>query len=210
MEERPDYLEAILAFLNSKYQLCWGDGPEPRPSLPNTCLQRLREIIKFREVPQKEIILRPGEICGELRLILKGLLRCYYLKEPGQIDVTLWLYAEQEVVVSVNSYYQQRPGRCYIQAIEDSVLAYITFEEEQQLYRDFVEFNVVGRILEAKYVQDYERQLENIKCLSAMERYVQLRDEAPGLVQRVPGMYLATYLDMHPDSLSRVRRQLSN
>jgi CRP-like cAMP-binding protein len=177
--------------------------------LTDACQDRLRQIIKCRKISKKEYLLRAGEINDKMHFIKEGFLRCYYREKITDAEVTSWLYTEGELVVSVRSYYRQVPGEEYIHAVEDSLLYYITYEEELQLFKEFHEYSELGRNLEIKYVLDFDRQLQNLRMLTKTQRYQQLLEKNSGLVHRAPVMYLASYLDMTPESLSRVRGQFS-
>jgi CRP-like cAMP-binding protein len=76
------------------------------------------------------------------------------------------------------------------------------------MYRTFVEFNVVGRVLTNKYLRIWHRQARNIRMLTAEERYQFLLENQPELINRVPVQDLASYLDMSRETLSRMRGRI--
>ena len=112
---------------------------------------------------------------------------------------------EGDVSVSVESFYDQTKSYESIQALEDSELYYIGFQELEFIYREFAEFNVTGRLLAIRYLKLSTRQLYCIRMRSARERYDWLMKDSPDLVLRVPVKYLASYLDITNDTLKRVR-----
>ena len=171
------------------------------------CVAYLRRIIRRQKLRKNQLLLREGEICKNIYFIKKGLLRCYYVRDG--VEVTDWLFSEGDTVVSINSFYDQRPGVDFIQALERCELFYITYRQLQTLFERYIEFNVVGRILTNKYLRVWHAQARNIRMLTAGQRYDLLMEQQPELINRVPVQYLASYLDMSKATLSRMRSRLN-
>lgn len=192
-------MEELLLFLNNVATLHgW--------PLSEKCLAYLRTIIQEKKLKKDEILLRPPDVCTNLYFIREGLLKCYYLLRGN--EVCDWFFGEGETVVSIDSFYDQLPSIEFIQSLEDCILYYITHEELEYLYRTFVEFNVVGRVLTNKYLRIWHRHAKNIRMLSAEERYQLLLDTQPELVRRVSVQDLSSHLDMRRETLSRVRGKI--
>ena len=171
--------------------------------LSKKCIKYLKRVVKTTRLGAEDYLLEPGNVCKNLYFIHAGLLKCYYIVHDRA--VCEWFFGEWETVVSIDSFYDQVPSQDFIQAIEDCVLYYITFDQLNYLYRTFVEFNVVGRVLTNKYLRIWHRQAKNIRMLTAEERYIFLLENQPGLIQRVTVKDLSSYLDMSSETLSRVR-----
>jgi CRP-like cAMP-binding protein len=170
------------------------------------CLNYLQGIVKTTSLKSDEFLLKEGQKCENLYFIQKGLLKCFYVVHDT--PVSDWFFGEQEAVVSVDSFYDQVPSEDFIQALEDTDLFYISFNDLAYLYRNFVEFNVIGRILTNKYLRIWHRQARNIRMLNAGERYSFLLQRQPELIKRVPLRDLASYLDMSRETISRIRGQI--
>jgi CRP-like cAMP-binding protein len=188
-------MEEILAFLKSIY-----------PLLSEECLTFLRSVVKKRILKRNEYVLLPGEVCRNLYFIKKGLMRCYYVLDGREL--TDWVFSENAAVVSVDSFYDQVPSDEFVQALEPCELYYISFDNLELAYRCYVEFNFVGRVLTLKYLRIWHDLVRKIRALEAEERYNLLVKEQPELVLRVKQKVLATWLDMHPGTLSRLRSKL--
>jgi CRP-like cAMP-binding protein len=189
-------MEELLTFLNAI------SAAEGWP-LSTACLDFLPTIIKKLTLKKGEYLLVPGQVCENLYFIQKGLLKCFYVVHGKAVSD--WFFGEMETVVSIDSFYDQVPGEDFIEAIEDCELFYISFPEFQHLYRTYVEFNVIGRVLTNKYLRLWHRQARNIRMLSAKERYLFLLKNQPDLIKRVEVQDLASYLDMSRETLSRMR-----
>jgi CRP/FNR family transcriptional regulator, anaerobic regulatory protein len=174
--------------------------------LSKACLAHLRKIIKPKTLKKDEFLLSAGETCKNLYFIKRGLLKCFYILHDR--EVCDWFFGEGETIVSIDSFYDQLPSKDFIRALEDCELFYISFEELDYLYRTFVEFNVVGRVLTNKYLRIWHKQARNIRMLTAEERYAFFLETQHQLANRIPVQDLASYLDMARETLSRKRRGL--
>jgi CRP-like cAMP-binding protein len=184
-------MEQLLAYLNS---VC---------PLSESLRERLLDVTRRRVVQRKEFLLRAGEVCRHLYFIETGLLRCYYLKD--EVEVTEWLMKEDDLVTAVESFYPQAESQVYIHALEKCVLYYISFEDFETVINEEPAFVYIAWKLTVKYLIFYTQQLHNIRLLSARERFQFLKDTNPDLIRRVPVTYLASYLDMLRETLSRTR-----
>ena len=175
--------------------------------LSDACKLRISGILKKKYVSKRAYLLRSGETCDSIAFVAEGLLRCYRVRDEKEL--TVWLRREGSVVVSMESYYDGVSSREFIQAVEDSELFFISKDEEESLYEEFPEFNGVGRLLTRRELRWHADELWNIRTMTGMQRYQHLLEQDPELVRRVPLAYLASYLRLEPESLSRIRRQLS-
>jgi CRP-like cAMP-binding protein len=184
-------MEEILQLLSAIHPL----SPE--------CLDYLRDVVEYQKVKNREYLLKPGQVNNRLYFIKKGLLRCYYLLNDREL--TDWFFWETDAVVSVDSWYDQVPSKDYIQALEDTEVYWIAAKDLDYVYKHFPEFNFVGRVLTTKYLRIWHRLARRIRFLRSEERYQLVTKEQPEIFLRVPLNVLATYLDMSPETLSRLR-----
>ncbi len=167
------------------------------------CLNHFRKVVQFQKVKKGDYLLKPGRVNDRLFFIKKGLLRCYYLMNGREL--TDWFFWEGDAVVSIDSFYDQIPSRDFIQAIEDGEVYWISAKDLEYVYRNFPEFNYVGRVLTTKYLRIWHRLTRRIRFLRREQRYRLVVAEQPEIFLRVPLNVLATYLDMSPETLSRLR-----
>ena len=95
-----------------------------------------------------------------------------------------------------------------IQAIEDTTVLYIDYPELQDIYHRFPEFNFTGRVLTEKYYTLSEQRLKSLRLQRAHDRYGYLLEDHPELIQRVPSKYIASYLGITLETLSRIRARM--
>lgn len=159
--------------------------------------------LKEKHLAKKEFLLKGGHVSRIVCFIAQGLLRCYYVKESQEI--CSWFMKEGDVIISVESFFRQKPGSETIQALEDCLLYYITYDELQHLYRRFPEFNFIGRVLLEKYYMLSEQRLHSLRMQSAGERYRWLLENHSELVLRAPAKYIASYLGIEETTFSKIR-----
>jgi CRP-like cAMP-binding protein len=171
--------------------------------LSDALQNHLQDVVRFREIKKKDYLLKAGHISRNLYFIQTGLLKCFYIKDD--VEVCSWFMKEGDIIVSIESFYDQRPSYESIQALEDCELFYIGFDELEAIYKNYMEFNVVGRLLTIEYFKRWARQLYAIRMQSAEERYHWLVLNEPELVLRVPAKFIASYLDITEVTLSKIK-----
>jgi len=184
-------MEKLLQFLDSIHAL----------SVP--LKEHLSGILKTRELMRKDMLLKAGHICRHICFVQKGLLRCFYIK--GDLEVCSWFMKEGDVIVSIESFFQQKESYESIQALEDTVVYYIEYSEIQNIYRRFPEFNFIGRVLTERYYTLWAQQLYGLRMKSSADRYKWLLDNYPEIILRVPAKYIASYLNIGEAHLSVIK-----
>ncbi len=165
--------------------------------------ERVRSYAKVTIYRAGDFILKEGQTCSKACLVVEGLTRSFYLHEG--LEITSRFMEEGFIVTSWPSYYTQKPGNEYIQALEDTTLGCLHYSDIQQLYTDYPEFNIIGRRqVEYAFFLSEQRTLL-LRKHTAEEKYKFFLENHPTLMQRVPLKYIATYLGMNEETLSRVR-----
>ena len=164
---------------------------------------RIRSLTKIMTYRAGDFILKEGQVCDKACLVAKGLTRSFYVNEG--LDITSRFMEEGFIVTSWPSYYTQKPGNEFIEAVEDTVLACINHSDTQQLYVDFPESNIIGRRQTEYAFYLAEQRTQMLRKHTAEEKYKFFLDNHPTLLQRVSLKHIATYLGMNQETLSRVR-----
>jgi CRP-like cAMP-binding protein len=160
-----------------------------------------------QQVERGDYLLKAGEICGHIYFIRKGVIRGY-IKE-GSKEVTTWMTAENEMVTSIRGLSLQEPSLENIQAIEYCDLIVAPYEALQYLYEHHIEVNVVGRKLLEQYYRDAEERAFISRIPNAGKRYYHFLETKSNLANRIPLKYIASYLGMTIETLSRIRSKKS-
>jgi CRP/FNR family transcriptional regulator, anaerobic regulatory protein len=184
-------MKELLSLLNTIHPLS--------PAL----VKYLTEKLKVKVLTKKTFLLEAGHISRHIYFIKKGLFRCYYIQNDEEVCAKF--LKEGDIVVSANSFFLQKDSTEYIQAIEDSTVWYICYEELQYLYTNFPEFNNIARQLSIKSYLLSEQRISFIRMKLAAERYTAMLSNFPELILRVPAKYMASYLSITEETLSRIR-----
>lgn len=176
-----------------------------RPMSPEL-RERLSKDLEIIEVSKKDLLLRDGERADYLYVVLSGMLRSYYIRDG--VEITSRFMRPSHIVVSVNSFYARKPGYEFIEAMEPSTLARIHYNTLQQLYKDFIEFNYTARVLTEHYFSSSEERLYLLRKQKAEDRYQFFLENYSDLLNLVPLGYIASYLGMNLETLSRIRSKL--
>ena len=164
---------------------------------------QLSETLKTLVCPKKHYILKEGQISSHIYFIERGFVRSFYSKDGKEI--TCWFMKENDIIISVNSFYKRTPSYESIQSLEECVLHYIHYQELQHLYKEFVEFNIIGRILTENYYILSEERLFSMRKQSAEDRFRHLLQNHPEVIQRARLTDIASYLGISLETLSRIR-----
>jgi CRP-like cAMP-binding protein len=186
-------LQDFISYINTIYPVTEG--------LKTDLLQRT-EILAL---PRRTHLIREGQRADYVWMVLGGLLRAYYLKDG--LEICSSFMQEQHLIVSVNSFYSQQPGYEFIETLEDSVVARIHYHALQALYTAHLELNYIVRVLTERYTMRSEERLFLLRKQTAEDRYLYLLQHDPKLLQRVPLKYIASYLGMNLETLSRIRKK---
>ncbi|TDW96729.1 Crp/Fnr family transcriptional regulator [Dinghuibacter silviterrae] len=155
-----------------------------------------------------EHFLAEGDVCRHVAFIETGLMR-YYLNDDGQ-ERTIFFSQENEFVCNYQSFLPRSSSRVAIQALEDTTLSLIGFDDLQILYARVRQGERFGRLaIEHVFVSALE-QLRSLYTDPPEVRYRRFLDGFPGLAQRVPQYYIASYVGIQPQSLSRIRRRMTD
>lgn len=175
------------------------------PLKPETVNYINKHAISIKVLKGKHLI-KKGDICDHVYFIKKGVLRAY-LKVDDK-EITTWISAENELVTSIKGFYLQEPASKYIQALENTEVLALHRADLQYMYKFHDEMNFINRkLLEKLYVSAEDRALIS-RLPQAMDRYKYFLETRPNLIGRVPLKYIASYLSVADETLSRIRTKI--
>ena len=164
---------------------------------------QLEEHTRMVNVKRGEILLKEGESSRNVSLVLEGMIRSYYLKD-GE-DISSRFTTEGEIVLSVNSFYTRKPGYEFLEAYEDGVIAQLSFDKQEELLKNYLEYNYIVRLFTQKYYAASEEHLFQLRKQSAEKKWSYFMEQYPHLVQRVKLKDIASFLGLRQETLSRIR-----
>ena len=166
-------------------------------------LDLLESILVPMKYAKNEVILREGETCTNIYWVVKGLVRQFYYKNGKEL--TEYMATENSIVMCIESLFLEQPTHLQIKAIEPSVLIAIPKVDLEAVAMKSVNIQILYRkILEESLILS-QIHADMLRFESAQDRYHKLIKRQPQLVLRAPLVYIASYLQMTPETLSRVR-----
>lgn len=184
-------MENLLNLLNSIHPL--------RPELR----EHLRSVLKTTNLPKRTVLLTEGAVSDKIYFIEQGFARAFYYNKEK--ETTSWFMGQNDIMISVYSFFTQSPSFEYLELLEDSILFYTTYEQLQEIYRTYPEFNIIGRIITEQYYIKSEARAISLRAHTAKERYDILLKDYPGILQKASLGQIASYLGIKQETLSRIR-----
>lgn len=159
----------------------------------------------FRSVKKGTALLEEGQKSKDSYFVLKGCIRTYYVIE-GEEKTTAF-YTEMEALTPP-CVISKTPSEYYISCIEDSILIVSNSDMELEINSKFPKFETMCRVLSEELLAKQRIDFDEFKTSSPEQRYLNLLQKRPDLIQRVPQHQLASYLGIKPQSLSRLRARI--
>lgn len=174
--------------------------------LSDAAQDALSEVFEKRILTKKTFLVREGNICRHLFFLESGALRGYYNLDGREI--THWFAFENDFVTSFHSFITGEPAVENIQLLEGSVLWAISKEKLTALFNEYHEIERLVRIAYEKYYIRLEERFVNAQFKSAAERYENLLLQNPHILEKAPLGFIASYLGISQETLSRIRSRI--
>lgn len=160
----------------------------------------------FRSVKKGTLLLSEGQRSNTEYFVLKGCLRTYYIID-GE-EKTTEFYTEMEGLTP-HCVITKKPSEYCIVSIEDSIIIASNAGMDAEMFEKFPKFETLCRLRSEQLLADNQLLFDEFKTSSPEQRYLNLLQNKPDLVQRVPQHQLASYLGITPQSLSRMRARIA-
>jgi signal-transduction protein with cAMP-binding, CBS, and nucleotidyltransferase domain len=158
---------------------------------------------EIREFRKKQQVVKKGEVDQYFNIILKGLVRKFTI--VGKKDVTLQLSIENQLIHSEISFNTQTPSEIIVEAVEPTVFLSMSYHNLQAVYNKFPKMEKLGRLLiTAMFIKKDFRDFSHLKK-TTRQRFVDYMKLHPDMLQRVPQKYIASYLNIKPETFSRLK-----
>ena len=188
MEQIRDYFENITKLSDQEW---------------NFFSSKLTRVVK----PKKTFLLKAPAIEDHLAFIEKGIVRHYIPKDEN--DITYAFSFSGEFVSGYESFLTRTPSICNIETLTECVFWQVSYNDLEEIYKNTDAGNIIGRkASEMLFLEKSKRELSLLND-TAEERYLNLFKEQPQLIQFIPQKYLASYIGITPQALSRIRKRIS-
>jgi CRP-like cAMP-binding protein len=160
----------------------------------------------IRNFDKKQLLVKAGEVEEYLNFTVRGLTRMYFYKNTTEVITNI--AREGEIISSSSSFLSGTPSNYYVETLEPSTFLSISRQQLEQAYKESPSIERLGRLMTTYFVlQKEEWELECMR-LDTRERFLRFVGNNPELLLRVPQKYLASYLNMKPETFSRLKHLL--
>ncbi len=174
--------------------------------LSDDSIQAIAENLNTVHLPKGTVLVQEGKICDYLFYLEKGSVRGY--TNVDEKEITYWFGFEDTMITSFHSFISRQPVHENIVLMEDSVLTSIHYTDLHKLYDLYPDIERAGRRIIEKYYVLLEERTFSYMFKTAKERYESLLASAPHILLRVPLGYIASYLGISQETLSRIRGKI--
>ncbi|MDY5849813.1 MAG: Crp/Fnr family transcriptional regulator [Prevotella sp.] len=171
-------------------------------------LDTLESILVPMKFAKGQTILAEGEVCRNIMYIAKGLVRQFYFKKEK--EVTEHMSVEGGMIMCIESLFKEEPTKLQVEAIEPTIMYFLPKQRLEEVALHNVNIQILYRkILEESLIQS-QIHADLVRFETAQDKYKRMCKLAPQVILRAPLVYIASYLQMTPETLSRVRTAALN
>lgn len=172
-------------------------------SLTEAEFKYLASLFELRNFAKKDKLVEEGAVEKYLNFILQGLARKFFIRKNE--EMVMQFSRENEIICCYDSFMSGEPSNFSVEALEDMVVVSITLENIEKLYEFSPKMERLGRLIATQEYLKKESLEYNRVRLTSQERFINFIRNNGYLMQRVPQKYLASYLNMKPETFSRLK-----
>lgn len=173
-------------------------------SLNNEEAELLQEYVELEQLKKKDFLLKEGQVCTANYFVIKGLLRSYFTTDKDTEQIHLFAL-ENWWITDYQSLEARQPSQFFIQAVENTIVAAIPRNRQDELFAAIPQMEKYFRIILQNALAAAQLRVKYVYSLTGEERYHHFASSFPDFVQRVPQYMLASYLGFTPEFLSKIR-----
>lgn len=173
---------------------------------PEAFERHVQPYIELRRFDAKEVVSAIGTVENYFNFLLSGLARTYYLKD-GQ-EMVIQIATKGHIIHAQESFHSRQPSVYCVEALEPATFASITYDNLETIYGSSNKMQHLGRLVITYTMLLKEKMQIQAVTFSPRERFLHFMERHPTLMQRVPQKYLASYLNIKPETFSRFKHLL--
>ena len=164
--------------------------------------------LKPRIIKKKAIFLKVNEIENHISFIESGVVRLFIPKENPEKEITFGFSFKDQFISAYDSFLTRKPSVYELQALTETTLLSMSYEDLQEVYKNTQIGNLIGRLTAERLFLIKSRREQYLLNLSAEERYMKLFKERPELLKVIPLKYISSYIGVTAQALSRIRKRI--
>ena len=169
--------------------------------------QAITESASIKSFQKGTLLLKEGDFSNECYFILKGCIRVFFIKD-GE-EKTTEFYTEGQAAIA-SCFGKKTLSEQYLECIEETIASVGNPELEAEMFKKYPQSESATRVMTELFMANSQDNFAEFKMASPEERYLNLLNNRPELIQRVPQHQIASYLGITPESLSRIRKRTTN
>jgi len=177
-------------------------------SLNPSDYELIESLFKFRIVDKGTSVIEIGKRTNEVFFVNSGYLRYYKISASGE-ELIIHIYAPHNFATALNSFFLNKESEEELQTITKCELLCITKYDLDKLYSINQKWQYFGRMLMESFLIEKEQRIIDQLSLTGQEKYIKLLETNPDIIQNVQVKYLASFLGIQPESLSRIKKQIT-
>lgn len=187
-----NYLDFLFLYLHQRFS-----------QISREDFEMLKPFFELRRYSKKTIVLEEGEVENYLSIVVEGLVRKYV--KATKSEVTIQLATEGHIIQSEISFHERSPSKVILETIEPSILISMSYDHVQLALEKIPHAEALGRsIITQMFVKKDIRYLTQLKK-TTREKFLDYVNNHPHMLQRVPQKILASYLNIKPETFSRLK-----
>ncbi|WP_018614762.1 Crp/Fnr family transcriptional regulator [Segetibacter koreensis] len=163
--------------------------------------------LESKLLKKNHFLLREGETGKHVAFLNKGLIRLYYVKEGKEHNSGF--FRSGSWVSEYASFLHKKPSLFYIEALDETELFLLSYDNMQKLYHQGKAFERLGRLIAENLFHAYFKRNMSLILDSPEERYLTFLKENASLIELIPLKHIASYVGVEPESLSRIRKRIN-
>lgn len=165
----------------------------------------VKSLFKYESVTKGTSLIDIGKLTDKAYFILSGYLKYFKAIDSGE-ELIIHLYCPNNFATSLNDFFLVKKSEETLQTITDCELLYITRTDLEKLYSTSYKWQTFGRKLMESFLIEKEERIIDLLSLTAHDKYLKLLSDQPDIIQNIPVKYIASYIGIQPESLSRIRK----
>jgi len=188
-------------YINSMKAIC--------PAIEDKHLIEFKKSLEVKNFAKGAHIFKEHKKHNAVLFVISGLVRSYYINDKGD-EKNAWFIQENEFVTDYPSFLNSTNSRYAFESLENTICILIPKHAINRAYQSFPSIDKYGRLIAEEIIKMMQCRIESLLFLSAKERYIEVLNSEKKLVNRISVTHLASYLGIERQSLTRIRKELSN
>lgn len=167
----------------------------------------VNERLTVTEHRHRYLLLNSGHVADYMYFVERGTVRCFYFGESTGREVTSVIWEEGGIVCDPVSFFHLKASDMNIEVMPGTRLLSISYRQLREIFLDFPETEIFSRCISLQYVYYFTQRTRQLADWTAWERYQHMLKTHPGIELKLTKEIIASYLNITPQSLSRMIRQ---